>query len=190
MGTEYFRKVQDNRPLFLLTGLIVLLASVGCSEVEGRLWVHGFPLDAVELEIKDLGRLDPEALQKKMSTLGTTDLLSLPVDACAPKICRSLVATVYIRNPGDAALPPPVIRIDSPNPAHPRIPLSSSYGAIEVGRTGRIRFVTTLWPGETTIDVHLSGSVYVDVNIQPSPAPPASSIEQKANDQTTTPTGR
>jgi len=174
----------------LLVGLIVLQACAGCTEVEGRLFVHGFPLDAVELEIKDLGRLDAEALREKMSVFGAPNLLSLPTDACAPRICRSVVATVYIKNSGSEVIPPPVIRVDSPNETIPRIPLSSSYGAISAGRTGRIRFITTLWPEETKIVVHLSGSVYVDLNVQASPTSLDSSRELDPTNQTATPSDR
>ena len=143
-------------------GLAMLLFS-GCQDITAQIWIHGIPLNDVFVELDNLGRLSTTELQQQGRNNSVDHLISLNDRACDSKHCRAVLVTVFIENKSPEPLPPPVIRLDSPKGKPIRQPFTSSYGEIDPGRTGRIRFITRLWPKEDELNIHLSGSIRLEL---------------------------
>jgi len=159
--------------LLLLMGLVPATQSA-CDDVEPSLVVSGFPLETVDLESRLLGVLDDEALAALSADPAIDSVLRLPAGAC-PGGCRFAELSVYVKNPTDHPLAPPVVRTRAVEGRPERAALAFRSDEISPGRTGRLRVVVELWPEERTLTAHLSASVFVDVTSAPAArsAPPS-----------------
>lgn len=162
-------------------GLVVLLPLMGlvpatqsaCDDVEPSLVVSGFPLETVDVQSRLLGVLDEAAIEALAEDPAVDGVLRLPAGAC-PNGCRFAELSVYVKNPTDQPLAPPVVRTRAVEGRPPRAALAFRSDEISPGRTGRLRVVVELWPEERTLTAHLSASVFVDVTSSEAPAAGAS----------------
>ena len=157
-----------SNPLMALCGFMLI---AGCQEITAQIWIHGLPLDDVFVEVENLGHLSPTELENAGRRASVDRLISLPKNACGAEHCKAILVTTFIENKTSDPLPPPVIRLESPPGKPKRQALTSNFGEIEPGRTGRIRFITSMWPGEKELRIHLSGSVRLGINESGPPRP-------------------
>lgn len=145
----------------LLSGLLVVGAAA-CGDVDVRVYAYGLSPKSVQVEVEELGAVSAGALRARVRR-GEVDGAAVLGDESCGGPCRAVEVTLFIRNDGDEPLAPPVARLSSPEGRPARLPVAFRAEEISPGRTGRLRFVTSLWPGERSFDVRLSGSVFLDV---------------------------
>jgi hypothetical protein len=147
--------------VFMIFGLAAL--AVGCrDEVSVRVETAGIAPGDVVLEVEHLGTPDETTLEE-VRTRGDIDgaaLLSAQ-DCGAP--CRAALVTLFVRNTGAERAAPPVVRFSAPDGKPARVPVAFRGDEISPDRTGRIRFLVSLWPGEKVLTVRVSGSVFIEV---------------------------
>lgn len=156
------------------------LLSGGCrDEVRVRLETTALPPDDVMLEVEELGLQSFGSLAARASQGDIDAARLLPRQACEGP-CRALEVTLFVKNSGRAAEAPPVVRLSSPPGKPARQAITFTADEISPGRTGRIRFLVSLWPGEDELGVRLSGSVFLRVS-SPSASAPSPVDEAPAN---------
>jgi len=158
------------RRLLLLSAVAVLAA--GCDEAPPlTLWVDGFAPEHVSFEVKDLGPLDEPAIAATRRERAADGVMRLPPGSC-PDRCRVAEVTVFVTNRTASPEAPPVVRLTAPAEKPRRLPIAFGGARIDPGRTGRVRWLVELWPGEARLEATLSSSVGFDVTTTTSPAPP------------------
>jgi hypothetical protein len=156
---------------FFVLALVLPLA--GCrDEIPVHLVSTGLPADQVVLEVRDLGRVAFGSLAARAGE-GDVDAARLLPTAACEAACHALEVTLFVKNPGALAEPPPVVRLSSPEGRPPRQPVPFTAEEISPGRMGRIRLLVSLWPEEKELLVRLSGSVFFEVSSQPRPSAPS-----------------
>jgi hypothetical protein len=173
----------------LLLSAVAVLAT-GCDEAPPlTLWVDGFAPEQVSFEVKDLGPLDDVGIATARREQAADGVMRLPPGSC-PDRCRVAEVTVFITNRTANPEAPPVVRLTAPPEKPRRLPIAFSGARIDPGRTGRVRWLVELWPGEARLEATLSSSVGFDVTTTtPAPTPAASSAPSPTPAVTSSPAG-
>jgi hypothetical protein len=155
----------------LLLSAVAVLAT-GCDEAPPlTLWVDGFAPEHVSFEVKDLGPLDEPAIAATRRERAADGVMRLPPGSC-PERCRVAEVTVFVTNRTASPEAPPVVRLATATERPRRLPIAFSGAQIDPGRTGRVRWLVELWPGEARLEATLSSSVGFDVTSSASSPPP------------------
>jgi hypothetical protein len=168
----------------LLPLLVGALAFTGCrDDVEVRVTTAGLARADVELDVEDLGKPALAALRARAKNGDVDGHALLDEGACAGP-CRALQLTLYVHNRGSERAAPPVVRLSSPDGRPARAPIGLRAHEISADRAGRIRFLVSLWPDEKVLDVHLSGSIFIEVNqVEPEQEPEQKQEQEKPEDK-------
>jgi hypothetical protein len=157
----------------LLLSAITVWAATGCERAPPlTLWVDGFAPEHVTFEVKDLGPLDEVGIASIRRERAADGVMRLPPGSC-PDRCRVAEVTVFVTNRTGHPEAPPVVRLATPPEKPRRLPIAFGGARIDPGRTGRVRWLVELWPGEERLDATLSSSVGFDVTDTTPHAPPA-----------------
>jgi hypothetical protein len=148
----------------LLGGLSLLVFSMtGCErEVTPRLATSGIARDAVQIDVKPLGKLTDEEVANRRSTLGVDGVYRVPAGSCEGP-CDWAQVSLYVENKTSERMAPPVVRVDAPRGKPLRPPLGLGADRIDPGRIGRIRWLIEMYPEEENVDIRLSSSVFFEV---------------------------
>jgi hypothetical protein len=161
---------------------LVVLGTACTEKTDVEIYVDGFLPESVRFEVEDQGMLDARALDALAKRPDVDGALRLPEGACGGP-CRAALVSVYVHNKDDA-LPPPVIRLQSPAGKPARMPIAFRGGEISKGRIGRIRWLVEMWPEEKSLTATLSSSVFIVDEPRPpnaaATAPPAEAGENNA----------
>ena len=133
-------------------GLLAMVALASCDDAPPVLvWVDGFAPDHVTFDVEDLGALDDAALAARAKSADIDGVSRVNAGACAAEkggVCRAALLTVFVNNRGTEPIPPPVVRLAVPQGQSPRLPIAFGAHQIDRGRTGRVRSIVQLYPGE------------------------------------------
>lgn len=161
------------RRLLLSAVAAVAVCATGCDRAPPlTLWVDGFAPEHVSFEVKDLGPLDDVGIAAVRREQAADGVMRLPPGSC-PDRCRVAEVTVFVTNRTGNPEAPPVVRLATPPEKPRRLPIAFGGARIDPGRTGRVRWLVELWPGEERLDATLSSSVGFDVTSTTSTPPPA-----------------
>ncbi len=169
----------------LLLSAVAVLAT-GCDEAPPlTLWVDGFAPEHVSFEVNELGPMDEAAIAATRRERAADGVMRLPPGSC-PERCRVAEVTVFVTNRTASHEAPPVVRLAAPPDKPRRLPIAFSGAHIDPGRTGRVRWLVELWPGEARLEATLSSSVGFDVMRTtsspqaPAAAPPTDAASARA----------
>jgi hypothetical protein len=144
--------------------VITVVALVGCErEVAPRLATSGIDREAVQIDIKALGKLTEQEIADKRAYLGIDGIYRVAAGTCSDG-CDWAQVSVYIENRSTERMAPPVVRVDTPKGKPIRPPLGLGADRIDPGRIGRIRWLIEMYPEEQNVDIRLSSSVFFEVN--------------------------
>ena len=162
----------------LVCKMLALLAAAvvsGCTEpTKVDVFVKGFDPERVRFEVDDKGVLGAEALHALVRRGDIDGSLLLPPGTCDGG-CRVAIVSIFAKNSGAGAEAPPVVRLESPEGRPARMPIAFRGGEISPGRTGRIRWVVEMWPGEQHLVTTLSSSVFLTPQVSAAPSDAAPS---------------
>lgn len=133
-------------------------------------WVDGFAPENVSFEVKDLGPLDDAGITAVKRQGSIDGVMRLPPGTCSGP-CRVASLSVYVVNRGPQPEGPPVVRLDVPEGQPRRLPIAFGGKQIDPGRTGRVRWLVELHPGEERLTATVSSSITFDTTTTPMPAP-------------------
>ncbi|MFZ9887374.1 MAG: hypothetical protein ACO3JL_07715 [Myxococcota bacterium] len=143
----------------------VVVLSVGCIDTSATKFVlvaSGLESRDLLLETRPLGTPERVLLEARLAAGDVDGAALLPDDACGGP-CRSVELTLFVQNRTSAPAAPPVVRLSSPEGRAPRPPVVFQAEEISPGRSGRIRWLMSLWPEEQRVEVRPSASVFFEV---------------------------
>jgi hypothetical protein len=153
----------------------VVIGSVfmACTDAPpAMVWVDGFAPENVSFDVEDLGALDDTALAARAKSADIDGVIPVEAGACGDAPCRATLVSIYVNNRTGRAEAPPVLRLSSPPGKPRRLPIAFRAHQIDPGRTGRVRTIVQLWPGEERLELTLSSSVQFEVSTTPTTLPP------------------
>jgi hypothetical protein len=165
----------------VLASFVTASCRRGCGDAPAvELYVDGFEPEQVRFEVEDLGALDDAAFEARRKSPDIDGALRVEPGACAGP-CRVAAVSVFLKNDGADAQPPPVVRLKSPPSRPARSPIVFQGDEISRGRIGRIRWLVQLYPEETALTAVLSSSVRLveppsSATPTPAPVPPSAPI--------------
>lgn len=150
----------------MLAVLAGVLGGACSSSTPVELWVDGLAPQNVRFEVEDLGRPDPQELQR-IRARADVDGAALLAPASCREPCRAALVSVYVHNRSAQLEPPPVVRLEAPPGRPRRLPIAFTGADISPARVGRIRWLVELWPEEQRLVATVSSSVRLDVLTPP-----------------------